>query len=207
MEFVTTLAIVAAASALSSAILTFFNNYIGKKKKDNLVQEIRIKSGETEKTIIVDLTKTRNEIENKIMEAFEILSPKIFISYSHKDLNIATKLIEALQNENVNIWHDQQIKVGENWDQEINKAIKESKYNILLLSNNFLVSEYANNELMKMISENKKIIPILISESISELPESLKYLKYGNYHSKPEETIEEIKGIIRGDTDAKTAGL
>ena len=56
-----------------------------------------------------------------------MIRDSIFISYSHKDIK----------------WlNDSKVKTGSNWQEEILQSIKKCKVAILLVSNNFLASEF-----------------------------------------------------------------
>jgi len=61
--------------------------------------------------------------------------PKIFISYAHEDVGIASRLCKDLKKHGIDIWFDNESLLGgQNWKFEINKAIKESTYFLAVLS-------------------------------------------------------------------------
>lgn len=70
----------------------------------------------------------------------------IFISYSHKDekwLNtILTFLRPYTRSEKITVWSDHQIQPGANWEAEIKFNLKSCRVAILLVSANFLESDY-----------------------------------------------------------------
>ena len=94
--------------------------------------------------------------------------PNIFICYSHKDNKQKDALLthlNSLSNSNIiRILYDQDIQPGNKWDEEIRHAISISELVVLLISPNFLASEYIRqSELPQIYQDNqKKIIPILI---------------------------------------------
>ena len=61
---------------------------------------------------------------------------KIFLSYAHEDLAEARRLYEVLDSvPTVDVWFDKESLIpGEKWEHAIRKAIKESRFFILLLS-------------------------------------------------------------------------
>jgi hypothetical protein len=62
---------------------------------------------------------------------------KIFISYAREDINIAQKLYADLKNQGIAPWIDiEDILPGQKWKHVIKTTIQESKYVIILLSNN-----------------------------------------------------------------------
>ena len=70
----------------------------------------------------------------------------LFISYSHKDekwLNtILTFLRPYTRGEKVTVWSDKQIQPGANWEDEITSNLNSCRVAILLVSPNFLASDY-----------------------------------------------------------------
>ena len=72
--------------------------------------------------------------------------PIIFISYSHKDEEEKNHLLShlgVLQHTGViRIWSDDQIRAGADWETEIKQVIFQAKVAILLISANFLTSNF-----------------------------------------------------------------
>lgn len=80
------------------------------------------------------------------------MSSPIFISYSHKDLKylneLQTWLKPLLREKNVKPWDDRQIKAGNEWREEIKNAIENADVAVLLVSQDFLASDFIfKNEL------------------------------------------------------------
>jgi TIR domain len=75
-----------------------------------------------------------------------MIRDSIFISYSHKDakwLNEVKKHLSILEhNHELIIWDDSKIKTGSDWKNEIDQSIKRCRVAILLVSTNFLSSEF-----------------------------------------------------------------
>src|ERR1043165_2866290 len=72
----------------------------------------------------------------------------LFISYAHEDEILYKRLIahlSSLKNEGiVSHWSDSQIVAGELWDKEIQKQLTSARIILLLVSSDFLASEYVN---------------------------------------------------------------
>ena len=70
----------------------------------------------------------------------------VFISYSKKDTPWLDKIKIPLRTfeleDKFNIWDDTKIKVSQDWNKEIESSIKRCKVAILLVSNNFLATEF-----------------------------------------------------------------
>lgn len=104
-------------------------------------------------------------------------SPKnnVFVSYSHKDKKWMDRLrvfITPIEREGyVNVWDDTRIKTGHDWKSEIKAAIQAARAAVLLLSADFMASQFiTDNELPpllnKSLTKGLKIIPVIISPCI-----------------------------------------
>lgn len=102
---------------------------------------------------------------------------KIFYSYSHKDERfrdeLEVHLAPLVRNKRISEWHDRKIKPGEDWDAEINSELNSAHLIILLLSPDFLASDYCfgvevEQALTKFKNGSAKIVPILIRPCLWE---------------------------------------
>ena len=98
----------------------------------------------------------------------------IFISYSREDvewLKLLRKFLGVLEREGViSFWDDSAIKPGERWEESIRQALDAACAAVLLVSQDFLASEFITRyELPRLLSdaerEGKKIFWIPISPS------------------------------------------
>ena len=87
----------------------------------------------------------------------------VYISYSRKDRVFVEKLVSDLNTKGISTWVDvHQIKPGEMWQERIKEGIENASMFILVLSENYLSSNWLSIELA--FATSKKIIPIKISD-------------------------------------------
>jgi hypothetical protein len=96
---------------------------------------------------------------------------KVFISYSHQDRSFLDRLMIHLRplqkQEVIDLWVDTRLQPGDKWKDEIEKALKIAQVAILLVSADFLASDFiVDNELPPILSnanmKGTKIIPVIL---------------------------------------------
>ena len=74
----------------------------------------------------------------------------IFISYAHKDKQWLKRLKKHMRDDYsaclLQLWDDTRIQAGDNWENEIRTALASSRIAVLMVSSNFLESEYINKK-------------------------------------------------------------
>src|SRR5713226_1037627 len=97
--------------------------------------------------------------------------PTVFISYSHKDEDWKDRLVThlgVLRHQGLlDLWDDRRIAAGEDWHQEIQEAMAAASVAILLVSADFLNSEFILNQeiphlLERRDKEGVRIFPVII---------------------------------------------
>ena len=81
------------------------------------------------------------------MSLYNENQPYIFISYSHRDSNQVYPIINRLREEGYNVWYDDGIEPGSEWDENIASHIMKCAYFIALVSKNYLESANCKDEL------------------------------------------------------------
>lgn len=92
------------------------------------------------------------------------MAREIFISYSRKDKNLVHPFIKQInQALGIECWLDLDgIESGEKFQRKLMKAIDECKIVLFMLSDNSLVSEWTEREVMYAEGEGKRIVPVII---------------------------------------------
>ncbi|MGH9766059.1 MAG: toll/interleukin-1 receptor domain-containing protein, partial [Blastocatellia bacterium] len=124
---------------------------------------------------MADSSKTTNAIE-------------IFFSYSHKDEELRDELSKHLvllkRQHVITAWHDRRIGAGKEWEKEIDEHLSTADIILLLISSDFLASDYCYDvevkTAMKRHDEGEaRVIPVILR------PVDLKGACFGKLQSLP----------------------
>src|SRR2546425_5088992 len=92
------------------------------------------------------------------------MSVEIICCYARKDQQLLEELkihLEPLQREGlISIWNDTDISPGANWEEEIHKHLDSAQIVLLLVSPDFIKSDYCYSVEMKLALERKEVIVI-----------------------------------------------
>lgn len=107
----------------------------------------------------------------KISEIKAEVPKSVFVSYSHTDIEYLERLTIHLKqfekNKKIDLWSDKKINAGENWKEKIQNALENAAIAILLISADFLASDFiTDNELpplLKFAEEHGTVIlPVIV---------------------------------------------
>ncbi|HEY7358897.1 MAG TPA: toll/interleukin-1 receptor domain-containing protein, partial [Ktedonobacterales bacterium] len=98
-------------------------------------------------------------------------NPSVFISYSHKDKPYLDRLRVHLRPQEregaITFWDDSQIKPGDHWKREIERALESAQVAILLVSADFLASDFVTEEeVRKLLAAERRgvrILPVILT--------------------------------------------
>src|SRR5262245_1049858 len=119
---------------------------------------------------------------------------KVFVSYSHKDLKwlkrVQTHLKDLTRRDLVELWDDTRIQTGAQWRKEISDALNSASAAVLLISPDFLASDFiAENELPPLLAAAEKdgllILSLILRPSLFDETESLFKYQSVNPPSEP----------------------
>ena len=90
---------------------------------------------------------------------------QVFISYSRRDLDFVEKLAADLKAAGLDVWYDLSgLEGGTRWSREIQKAIRESQYVLIVLSPDSVDSKWVEEEFLYASELGKKIIPLFYKQ-------------------------------------------
>lgn len=99
------------------------------------------------------------------------MAVKIFFCYAHEDEALLNKLkshLKPMQREGlIEGWHDRDIGAGKDWEKEISSHLNESQIILLLISPDFMASDYCSSVEMKRALDRRarneaEVIPIIL---------------------------------------------
>jgi WD40 repeat protein len=159
--------------ALSVAVAMIKSiNLTLRELEDDEIEEITIVEKEIVKighiknaSIHVSANKERHQIQSKGNPI------SVFVSYCHEDLLAVDRLtvhLSSMRREGkITMWHDRNISAGSEWGKEISRNLEESQIILLLVSADFLNSEYCYGiEMESALEQHKKgeacVVPIIL---------------------------------------------
>ena len=171
-------------------------NYIDDNNLKNIDEDLLIKAKNILKSKSDDFTypgengveavdnTLENTNENEIVKipfpAYDGDEPYIFISYAHKDKKIVFNDIKRFHDECYNIWYDEGITAGEDWDDVVADALTASSLVVAFISKNSMNSDNVIDEIKLALTEYIDIVLIYLEET--QLSSGLK-LRLGSKHA------------------------
>ena len=96
---------------------------------------------------------------------------QVFVSYSHKDEDLRVQLsahLSSLKRQGViSEWHDRKIAPGDEWKKAIDDRINTARIILLLISSDFIASDYCYEiEMQRALERHEKreavVIPVIL---------------------------------------------
>ena len=150
---------------------------------------------------------------------------QVFVSYSHADsehlLRLKVHLRPFERQSQVDLWSDARIKAGQKWRTEIETALERAAVAVLLISADFLASDFiAENEIPPLLhaaqEEGVKILPVVLKPCTFSTVDALAQFQAVNDPSLPLISLNEaeresiwvklaqtIHDEVKGFTDAE----
>lgn len=138
---------------------------------------------------------------------------KIFFCYAHEDEELLDKLkvhLRPLQRQGlINVWHDRDISAGTVWEREISQYLNTAQIILLLISPDFMNSDYCYSiEMKRALERNERgeacVIPVILHyihwqieplSNLQALPTDAKPVTSAYWHSQNEAFFNVAEGI------------
>lgn len=138
--------------------------------------------------------------------------PKVFISHSNEDADVANKFAQALEDVELSTWlAPRDIPGGANYAQEIMRAILEADVLLVLLTPKAISSPHVKREVDVAINQGKTLLPVLLEKGnnfLATLPSEWDYwlsiaqiITFSDF----ETTASQISGQIRSQLGLQKA--
>jgi hypothetical protein len=145
------------------------------------------------------------------------MSVKIFFCYAHEDEPLLKKLkvqLTPMQRQGlIEVWHDRDISAGTEWEQEISIHLNDAEIILLLVSPDFMASDYCYSIEMKRAIERHTrkealVIPVILRPvhwqdilgNIEALPTDAKPVMSSNWHSPDYAFFDVAEAILKALT-------
>lgn len=136
---------------------------------------------------------------------------KVFVSYSHADASYLNRILvhlRPIEREGlIDLWSDTKLQVGDQWREEVHEAVDSARVAILLISADFLASEFiVTDELPPLLAAAEKrgtrILPVILKPS-----RFLREAKLARFHAlnDPKEPVIRMNEADREELYARLA--
>src|ERR1700730_228577 len=98
------------------------------------------------------------------LEAYVGSEPYLFVSYSHKDSELIFADMQMLHQAGCRIWYDECIAAGNEWTEEVAKALGNATAFLVFISVNALQSDNVRNEINFALNRQKFFLPVYLEE-------------------------------------------
>lgn len=119
---------------------------------------------------------------------------RIFVSYAHKDERLLNELkthLSPLRRQRlIETWDDSEIEAGEDWREKINDSLERADIIILLISADFIASDYCyEKEMARALERHEKkearVVPVIVRDAKWEMIPRLSKLQVIPKNAKP----------------------
>src|SRR5258708_17012160 len=135
--------------------------------------------------------------------------PNIFISHSSRDKAAALRLASALNFCAIDVWLDDwELEVGQSLTDEIAKAMDDSRFIAILITENYNKSVWTKTEYKKALSREQKegrmvMLPLIVGKA--EIPDFLEEKLYIDLRQDFFSGIAKLVGLVHGLTQFRVS--
>ena len=124
---------------------------------------------------------------------------RTFLAYSHKDRDIAMRLQRKLGEKDYLVYDLEKIEAEREWAEAVAAMLSEvvdSGIVIVLITSNFIQSQWAKRELQYVIEKDGYVIPIILGDTLLPLGLQLQLGKYQQYLLPENPADDELDRMI-----------
>ncbi len=133
------------------------------------------------------------------VEAYSGTKPYIFASYSHKNIKEVFWCIKKLAESRFRIWYDEGIEPGNEWPEEVGRALTGCQLFLVFMSPAAMESRNVRNEINFASSENKNMMVVMIQPAgLSEgMQLQIGTVQFVNKHEMTDtEFLDKMKKVL-----------
>ena len=127
---------------------------------------------------LIEAVRSRMEGDEMLEEQIDSADtaiPKVFLSYTHENMELARSVAQTLQSKRIDTWWDQWcISAGDSLPQKINDGLGECTHFLVLLTPQSIKKPWVNQEmdagLVRRLKSQCRFLPIRYQLPASELP-------------------------------------
>lgn len=120
----------------------------------------------------------------------------VFISYSHKDKEYASQLYDSIVKRELPVWIDNRIDYGGKWLEIIQEQLDSCSVFVVVMTSQALKSVWVQNEVLRALDKQKKIIPLLLEDGIWFSLQTIQCVDVTNKLLPPEKFYETLKQVF-----------
>ena len=123
---------------------------------------------------------------------YEGSEPYVFISYSHKDMDIVLPILQRLSDEKFRVWYDEGIDPGTEWPESIAEHLNGSQVCLAFISKNSISSFNCRREINYALSRNRGFLWVQIEPCVLSPGMELQLSSYQGLMSYTYPSIEKF---------------
>lgn len=123
----------------------------------------------------------------------------IFVSYSQRDTEIAKRIVDYLNQHDIETWTDySELAAGQPWKSNIESAIDNARAGILVLSISAANSTYITYEYSRIMGQNKRLYVVKVDDiPVDEIHAPLLNLQYVDVTTDFEGSMQKLVNAIQ----------
>jgi len=123
-------------------------------------------------SLLSRLIAPRKPVAKPPFQAYRGTRPYLFASYSHRNMRDVFGIIRKISGSRFRIWYDEGIKPGNEWPEEVGRALTGCRLFVVFMSPEAMESRNVRNEINMATSENKTVMVVFLRPT--ELSEGMK---------------------------------